>query len=61
MVIADFELKAAYIEGAKAALSGMAPRNNPFREAGKREFWTMGYRTVTTGGLQPVSYFPERA
>jgi len=58
MVTADFELKVAYIDGAKAGHSGMEPDRNPFRETVKRDFWTLGYRSATSGWHPTPSFEP---
>ena len=56
VAVADFELKAAFIEGAKAARDGLELLRNPFAEIAKRESWNAGYRTVRSGCLEAVSY-----
>jgi len=61
MVTADFELKAAYIEGAQAAHSGIESNRNPFRDAAKRDFWTLGYENTTTTWYPAPSFQPPLA
>ena len=56
MAAADFELKDAYIEGAKAGYNGMRPVSNPFDDVNSRRFWLLGYATVTAG-WRPVPSF----
>jgi ribosome modulation factor len=56
MFIADFELREAYIEGAKAARAGVDFDHNPFEDAGKRTNWAKGYRAAVTGQSEPVCY-----
>jgi hypothetical protein len=41
-----FEMKEAYIDGAKAALSGIAPGNNPFIDGTARAHWIRGHSSV---------------
>jgi hypothetical protein len=56
MFIADFELKEAYVEGAKAARTGVGFDHNPFVDDAKRTNWAKGHRTALTGYSEPVSY-----
>lgn len=57
LVVVDFQLKDAYIEGAKAAWDRFELACNPFVEAARQESWNAGYRSVRWGCLEPVSYF----
>jgi ribosome modulation factor len=45
----DFESKDAYIEGAKAAQSGLALKENPYSTFEKRSIWASGHQTATDG------------
>ena len=56
MFVADFQLKEAYIEGAKAALNGAGLDHNPFEDDTKRATWATGHRTAAIGRAEPVSY-----
>jgi|HubBroStandDraft_2_1064218.scaffolds.fasta_scaffold964948_1 hypothetical protein len=56
--LADFELRNAYFEGAKAARDHMSIDHNPFTEADKRTNWARGYQTVVNGSYEPIDYRP---
>ena len=58
MFVADFELKDAYIEGAKAAHNGLGLNTNPFNEGTKHVTWQIGYRAVIADS--PQRLFPAR-
>ena len=47
----DFESKDAYIEGAKAAQTGVALKENPYSAFGMRAIWASGHQAVTDGHL----------
>ncbi len=56
MLVADFRLKEAYIEGAKAARANVSADRNPFKEDGTRTNWAKGHLAASTGRSEPVSY-----
>jgi hypothetical protein len=60
MFVADFELKEAYIDGAKAARRGLSLIDNPFEDSAKRANWATGHRTASIGRSEPVSYLRIR-
>jgi hypothetical protein len=61
MFITDFELKSAYVEGAKAAQGRASLQRNPFDDYWKRANWAKGYRAVVNGYSEPVSYLSANA
>jgi hypothetical protein len=47
--LSDFELKDAYIEGAKAGHTGLALNENPYSTFEKQAIWANGHQTATDG------------
>ena len=60
MFVTDFELKSAYVEGAKAAQERVSLHRNPFDD-NQRDNWAKGYRAVVDGRFEPVSYLSVKA
>jgi hypothetical protein len=48
MFVGTFQLRAAYVDGAKAAMNGDSIQANPY-SADARDEWHRGYRTVIEG------------
>ena len=55
----DFESKDAYIEGAKAAQTGVALNENPYSNLEKRSIWASGHHTATDGHFCSKLHLPH--
>ena len=51
-----FALKEAYIDGAKAALTGVTSSHNPFFEGAARAHWNRGHSMVSFESIRTVQF-----